>query len=225
MSPHPACLLPAWHTPTVFVSTNLNCQLDFSFSSPTFVTICCNLISRSLVSNTKNVAGSTGRYSSFLHGVQRLTLLNQRLTLLNQHLEVNRPISPKFLLTYLVGQQQINNSTTTMCSFALTMISYTQVCNILCNLVTFRFVESIGLEAILELWCFSQVEKAVDPTSWPLVPQATPWPLCLGKFALDSFPARLPALKTSQKGLTCAFLPTFETLCLFQVTVLFWGIL
>ena len=118
LSPHPACLLPAWHTPTVFVSTNLNCQLDFSFSSPTFVTICCNLISRSLVSNTKNVAGSTGRYSSFLRGVQGLTLLNQRLTLLNQHLEVNRPISPKFLLTYLVGQQQINNSTTTMCSFA-----------------------------------------------------------------------------------------------------------
>ena len=53
LSPHPACLLPAWHTPTVFVSTNLNCQLDFSFSSPTFVTICCNLISRSL--NTKNL--------------------------------------------------------------------------------------------------------------------------------------------------------------------------
>ena len=69
------------------------------------------------------------------------------------------------------------------------------------------------------------MEKAVDPTSWPLAPQATPWPLCLGKFALDSFPARLPALKTSQKGLTCVFLPTFETLCLFQITVLFWGIL
>ena len=76
--------------------------------------------------------------------------------------------------------------------FCTTMICYAQVYNILCNLVTFRFVESIGLEAILELWCFSQVEKAVDPTSWPLAPQATPWPLCLGKFALDSFPRSSP---------------------------------
>ena len=48
--------VPAWHTPTVFVSTNLNCQLDFSFSSPTFVTICCNLISRSLTPATLLVA-------------------------------------------------------------------------------------------------------------------------------------------------------------------------